>query len=139
MIFTPSTLIDGVIQGSELHCSTFFVSFPIAETFCNNVGRLCTILTDLPGFLMIPFSIILIPLLAVQEKSPRSGFTRYVYHSLPTRSPFFVFFIISSFVSPLPSTLRLCGNGKGIGCAFLPIGEPTLLAFPVDSLPSLNA
>src|SRR5690242_13510172 len=127
------------MQGSELHCITFFVSSAIAETFCNNVGRLCTILTDLPGFFISPFSIILIPLLAVQEKSPCSGFTGYVYQSLPTSRPFFVFFIISFFVSPPPSILRLCGNGKGIGCALLPMGKPILLAFPVDFVFSLNA
>ena len=39
------------------------------------VGRLCTILTDFPGPFIFPFSIILIPLLAVHEKSPLIGFT----------------------------------------------------------------
>jgi len=61
--------------------------FPISEIFFIIVGRLWIILTDFPGPLISPFSIILIPLLAVHEKSPLIGFTAYVYHNLPTIVP----------------------------------------------------
>ncbi len=73
MIF--SALIVGAIEGKDAHCKTFFESFPIAEMFCNITGKLWTILTDVPGDLISPFLIILIPLRAVHEKSPLVGFT----------------------------------------------------------------
>src|SRR5574337_2116115 len=99
---------------------------------------LSTILTDLPG-VILPFSIILTPLRAVQEKSPRSGFTGYVYHNLPINKPFFVFFIMSLFAKSPGATLRLWGNAIGMGMACLPIGEPGLAAFPLELVPFLNA
>ena len=79
------------------------------ELFFSISGRLCIIRTDLPGDFISPFSIILIPLLAVHEKSPLIGFTAYVYHSLPTSNPRLVSLIISSCESVPPLILRLCG------------------------------
>src|SRR5574338_996540 len=97
------------------------------------------ILTGLDGAIILPSFMILIPLRAVQEKSPLSGFTGYVYHSLPTKIPFLVSLIMSFFVAFPATTLRLCVDGIGIGCVSLPIGDPGLDAFPLESNPSLNA
>ena len=132
-----STLIDGVIDGSDAHWITFRDLLPISEIFFNMIGRLWIILTGFPGPLISPFLIILIPLLAVHEKPPLIGLIAYVYHSLPTNRPCFVFFIISSCELSPEQILRLCGAETGIGSEFLPNGDPILNPLPVDSFSCL--
>ncbi len=135
----PSHLMVGAVTGSAAHGSTVLWLSAIDTMFPKSTGKLWIIRTGLAGDVILPFSMIQIPLLAVHEKSPLIGLTAYVYQSLDTRIPSFTSLIISSRHMSPGFTVRLCGATAGIGPVERPIGEPGLHAFPEDSLPYLNA